>query len=408
MSYYLERKPGKNKERVDSLLSFLKKTVAERPSDDLPVRTLTLSDTQPLSWDKAYLTLFGEGHSAEAPMSDIEKIMVDMHQFLDQPIQWIPYLQKISDRLDIHWEKIHPGKAFPTFDVRTVTFWSHQSLGWPMPTESYLKIKKYRLLQKILLSELRRFNMGEQTVKFTGFIEKEVFNNLLEKNAFFTENRLDFQGLFHGNMHNLQRVILLLWLEETLKLKDIKPEVLFSHLVKINNKSGKRLWNPILDTTVYHFVTGRHPQRMHSLILCHADFPASLRSYMLHSFCAKFLQFRDFYQEVFNRKTTSEELVDHFSCLQPHLFMKNDWVELLVQGEEIKLCKREKFNFEVEEKACRLNYITTKSYEDVPESKALLRHVQIDSVGNNPFSWFSQQGKRAGMLLTQELFLPRF
>ena len=236
------------------------------------------------------------------------------------------------------------------------------------------------VLERSLLQIFVKFGIEPIASKWTGFVPKKVADSHLIKNGFLTENRKDLTALVHGNMHNIQRAVILLWLQATGRDMMMEPYRLLALLTEKTNAKGKTFWIPMLDTSHLNEIHFGQPHQLHSTLLTtQAGFDA-LQSYLLHSFCTKFIQLRDLYGAVYNRHVTSEQLCCYFTCIQTQTFYTTLWTEILIQQEEIKQGLRTELDMTVSH---RQYYETRKNYDNppLPLSDFLLSAVE-NSVGD--------------------------
>jgi ankyrin repeat protein len=317
-------------------------------------KILTLDDDVASDWEQSFTTLFSKKACNEDKFpsdkdSAIRYVLSSMYGLLENPKSCIPYVQHLSSELEQHWQQEHEGQSFPTFDVTSIEFWAHQGHLWPIPKEvNYQCIKKFSLLDSLLLDKLKQYGMGEEQSKWTGFIPEDKSNPLLLNNAFFTENRRTINGLFHGNMHNIQRVILLLAMEAgdiplTYTMEDgqtakLEPKEVFSALVRTDiffSKQQAVLWVKLMDSASEYSVSFTAPHCLHSLLLTHNAFSGTLQNYMLFSFCNNFIKMRQLYNHVYGTEYTNKTMCHELSKLKLELF--TGLPEFAIQMDEKKV-----------------------------------------------------------------------
>ncbi|MBA3537594.1 MAG: ankyrin repeat domain-containing protein [Tatlockia sp.] len=286
---------------------------------------LTLENVNKLTWDAAFKELFLHNPSTKDKFpkdkeAAIRFCLASSYQLLQNPLWLLPNLQFLSHEMAYHWH--HEQNApFPKFDMNRIDFWDHDGLLWPIPNNSYIGFNKNNLISRVLLDKFKQYGMGEKQSKWTGFIPKANSKTLLSDNIFFTENRKTISGLFHGNVHNIQRVLLLLAMEsydlplnyctENGEEHDIEPKELFSALMSKTifreDQQSSILWTYILDKRQDDSATFSDPFSMHSLLLTEKKFAGFLQDYLLYSFCDQFIQLRDLHNHVYKKSYTNLE-----------------------------------------------------------------------------------------------------
>ena len=309
--------------------------------NNLEEKVLTLDDYSSFTWEECFEKLFGQKPEEEhkAPKDKdaaIRYAITSIYDFMLHPKKCLPYLRFLSEELGRQWKSEHDGKEFPTFDDNIIKLWAHQGNLWPIPKERYHAIKKNSLLDRLLLTKFKQYGMGETQTKWTGFVPKKTTKELLYNNTFFNENRSSINGLTHGNMHNLQRVVMLFAMEkgtiplsyqqEDGTLGMIEPKEVFSALMR-NDISLKKaphlpLWETVLDTKL-DSLTCRftYPYDLHCMILTNEALAGTLQDYMRVSFCTHFNTMR----EVFNAKCETQysntSLCDELKKLKFEIFI---------------------------------------------------------------------------------------
>jgi hypothetical protein len=183
------------------------------------------------------------------------------------------------------------------------------------------------------LDKLKQYGMGEEQLKWTGFIPEDKSNPLLLNNAFFTENRRTISGLFHGNMHNIQRVLMLLAMEAgdialTYTMDDgqpgkLEPKEVFSAFVRTDiffSNQQSVLWGRLVDQASENHISFTFPHCLHSLLLTNNALSGPLQDYMLFSFCSHFIKMRQLYNHVYGTDHINKTLCHELSKLKLEIF----------------------------------------------------------------------------------------
>lgn len=372
----------KLRQKIYMCSELIKNEVTKFPTS----KVLTLDDhVVASSWEKSFTTLFSKNACSEDKFpsdkdSAIRYALSSMYELLKNPKLCISYVQHLSAELEQLWQQEHEGQPFPKFDSNSVELWAHQGLLWPIPKEEdYQCIKKFSLLDSLLLDKLKQYGMGEEQSKWTGFIPENKSNPLLLNNAFFTENRRTINGLFHGNMHNIQRVILLLAMEAddiplTYTMKDgqagkLEPKEVFSALVRTDISFSKQqavLWGRLMDSASEYYVSFTAPHCLHSLLLTHNAFSGTLQNYMLFSFCKNYIKMRQLYNHVYGAEHTNKTLCHELSKLKLELF--SGLPEFAIQMDEKKVLREVKKIDAAQEKEAKEWSILSKNHKPLKES----------------------------------------
>jgi ankyrin repeat protein len=338
------------RQEIHKCSELIKNEVSKFPAS----KVLTLDDSVAIDWDESFTLLFLKGPSSKDKFpsdkdSAIRHALSSMHRLLRNPKSCIPYLKYLSSELEQSWQQEHEGKFFPKFDFNNIEFWIHQGHLWPVPKdENYQGIKKFSLLDSILLDKLKQYGMGEEQLKWTGFIPEDKSNPLLLNNAFFTENRRTISGLFHGNMHNIQRVLMLLAMEAgdialTYTMDDgqpgkLEPKEVFSAFVRTDiffSNQQSVLWGRLVDQASENHISFTFPHCLHSLLLTNNALSGPLQDYMLFSFCSHFIKMRQLYNHVYGATHTNKTLCHELSKLKLEIF--SGLPEFAIQMDERKV-----------------------------------------------------------------------
>lgn len=380
---------------------FISEKIKKKLDSQLALEPLTLNDTKPATWEYSFYCLFKrffreEDEHPSNKEAAIRFALASMYQLLQDPKACIPYLKFLSDQLDEHWKK-ETGQSFPQFNVNQVDFLHQNTMLWSIPKDCYQGVKKMHLLKRILLNKFNQYGMGLEQSKWTGFIPKNLSKELLFNNVFFTENKRTISGLFHGDMHNIQRFILLLAMEEgkiptrfNYEGKEIRLEYkeIFSAVMKRNSAPSTRisnatLWTTMFDIADYSYVTFSHPQRLNSILLTESSCAGALQNYLRYSFCTQFTQMRDLHNWVYRKNYDNKALWDVLlSKIKFHLFC--DIPEFAIQMDEKRKLQKVTRIDELQSK--REWNIQKKHYASIPE---LVKHYSSDSEQNS----FFQKGK---------------
>jgi ankyrin repeat protein len=331
----MQRRNFELRQKIHRCSELIKNRVSQFP---IP-KALTIEDYIASDWEKSFTTLFSKDATNEDKFptdkdSAIRYVLSALYGLLRNPKSCIPYVQYLNSELERFWQQEHEGQSFPKFDFNEVELWTHQGHLWPIPkSENYHGIKKFSLLDNILLDKLKQYGMGEEQAKWTGFIPEEKSNPLLLNNAFFTENRRTINGLFHGNVHNIQRVIMLLAMEagaiplaytaEEGQITKLEPKEVFSALVKADiffSPKQDLLWVTLMDAASEDYISFTFPHCLHSLLLTDSSFSGPLQDYMLFSFCNHFIKMRQLYNHVYGTDHINKTLCHELSKLKLEIF----------------------------------------------------------------------------------------
>jgi hypothetical protein len=310
---------SEKRNRLFSISDLIKMEFDKNPKPTI----LTLENGNKLTWDAAFKELFLQkpNNKDKFPKDKDAAIrfsLASIYQLLQNPQWLLPNLQFLSQEMAYHWHH-EQGEPFPKFDRNMLDFWDHDGLLWPIPKDSYKGFKKNHLISRVLLNKFQQYGMGEKQSKWTGFIPRGKSKTLLSENAFFTENRKTISGLFHGNIHNIQRVLLLLAMEsydlpliystEDGEEHELEPKEIFSALMSKNifreDQKSSILWTYMLDNRQDDSATFSDPFCMHSLLLTENKCAGFLQDYLLYSFCDQFLQLRDLHNHVYKKAYTN-------------------------------------------------------------------------------------------------------
>ena len=344
--------PGDAVKRQDLL--YISEMVKTRLESFPKNRVLGLDDNQHTDWISSYYFLFSVCPSyrkASTPCVDkdsaIRDTLAHMHDLLRHPRQCIPYIEFLNQELRRHWQKENPHQPFPVFDRNMMDICILDDMHWPIPNDRYKSVKKHKLLSRILLNKFKQYGMGENQFKWTGFIPSIESNKLLLNNAFFNENRKTIAGLFHGNIHNIQRVILLLAIEnkripltyfsEDGSVQELQPKEIFSALVRtdLNRLSNTTIWGDMLDSVKVDCVYFSHPQRMHSVLMTEAEFAGPVQDFLLFGFCDQFLEMRNLHNHVYKTNYSNSDMIGQLEKLTLYIF--SGVIEFALQRDELSM-----------------------------------------------------------------------
>jgi len=331
---------SEKRHRLFAISSMLKEIIDKLAKiDKLPQKKiLTAENGKTMTWSETYQQLFftqptrADIHP-DNKIAAIRHALTSMYQLLQQPKNCIPYISFLSEELEYHWYNENQ-PTFTLFNKEMIDVCYHDGMLWPIPNDKYQGIKKNHLLERVLLNKFHQYDMGNNTSKWTGFIPLKLSKELLLNNAFFIENRKTINGLFHGNVHNIQRVILLLAMEHfdisldyistNGNVEEVKPADVFSSLMKKNiftkDKNNSVLWTIMLDIVEQNYASFSYPYRMHSLLLTDPAFLGFLQDYLLYSFCDQFIRMRELHNHVYGTTYNNMQMFTESKKIIYHLF----------------------------------------------------------------------------------------
>lgn len=353
-------------------------------------KILSFADAKPSIWDDCFEELFGKIPSKEDAHPNnkdaaIRKALAYFLNLLNDPKQCLAYLLHINHLLEASWS-IESKQPFPKFDKSRVDFWQYQNRLWPIPNEAFepISIDKLRLLARVLIDVLQQNGMGFEQSKWTGFVIDSLANELLGKNAFFTENRRNINGWFHGNMHNIQRVILLLailcgdipisYTNERGEAIELSIPEIFAALVRNDlsfNKADKTpCWGVMLDSFSLEIMNFRQPHLLHAVIVGAEELNNTmLQDYMLWSDCHEFKKLLDLHNRSYKTSYNTKEFCEQvLSKIQTHLF--GGIPEFAIQKEERSLEKVATID-EIKKEELRDYAVHQKTYAPLSKSTEL-------------------------------------
>lgn len=283
-----------------------------------------LLESKILSWEESYTKIMDETKLSEKEKQPYDKnsalryALASIYQLLRDPKSCIDYLKRLNDELREHWENEH-GSAFPNFDSSIIDVRIHQGIAWPIPKDDIQDIKKFKLLGRITLDKFKQYDMGDEPNQWSGFMPMRKSREMLLENVHFTENSSTINGLFHGNTHNIQRVILLFAMEkgaipltyvEDNELKKLKPKKVFSALMSKDllptDKEHAPLWSAVMDRGSKKYFSFCYPYHLHSFLLTNNESSLStLKNYMLFGFCTKYTQLLKLHNHIYNTNYTN-------------------------------------------------------------------------------------------------------
>ena len=302
-----------------------------------PPKKLCATDSKPLTWNEAYIQLFLDSPTVNDtnPTNKealLRQALASILELLSDPLSCQPYLMFLSTQLEQYWQQTYR-TDFPDFDQEMVDFWEHEGKVWPAPNENYKNFKRNQILDRIIMDKFRQHKMGAKASKWTGFVPQETSSPLLSNNAFFTENRKTINGLLHGNIHNIQRFIVLCAMEAgKIPLSysagdttiEITPKEVFSALHRTDLWSYKiphpPLWIRVLDWAEKEFTTFSHPQHFQSILLTDNQFKGTLQNYLRFSFCNEFIKLRLLLNHVYSLQLTNQTLIHELKKIDSQSF----------------------------------------------------------------------------------------
>lgn len=330
----LRSKDSEKRNCLVKISDLIKNELNKKPKQNV----LSIQNGVRLTWPAAYKTLFNKNPSKadKTPNNEeaaIRNALVIMYQLLQDPEYFVPIVRFLSQELEYHWNQQND-LPFKKFNSKMIDIHTLEGMSWPIPNEKYQGIKKNHLISRVLLDKLKQYGMGDNQYKWTGFIPKNKSMELLSNNAFFTENRRTISGLFHGNVHNIQRVILLFAMEsydiplsyisENGEEEDIGPKKIFAALMRKDifpeERAGAILWPIFLDITDFDYSSFSHPHRMHSLLLTEKRYAGFLQDYLLYSFCEQFNHMRELHNHAYKTSYTNLELCKELEKIMFHVF----------------------------------------------------------------------------------------
>ncbi|MDP1604482.1 MAG: ankyrin repeat domain-containing protein [Legionella sp.] len=317
---------------------------------------LTLNDESPIP-SSSFISSFEYLFSQQPDVNDtnpgtkdaaIRRALTAMYDLLRNPSACLPYLYLINEELERQWMAEQHDQPFPVFNEKWVTLCAHNGMLWPIPHNNIPQMKRFNTLDRILLAKFHQYEMGNEQLKWTGFIPRNFSRTQLFENAFVVENYRTINGLFHGNIHNLQRVIAILAMESGLipltyqengQEHKVLPKEIFSALMRRDIlPSGKihaPLWTKIFDSGSIEALNFNHPYQFHSTLLTNSKLAGTLQDYLRFSFCSHYNLMRDLYNGVYETGYNNQKLWQHvISKLYLHLFSGKP--EFAIQMEEKK------------------------------------------------------------------------
>lgn len=372
------------REKYYTISEWIKEKLIQEPG----LAALSLRDSLPVTWEKSFEILFRQAPSEEDRHpknrdSALRYALSAMYKLLQKPEACLPWLQFLSKELAKYWENIE-GRPFPVFNSEWMEFWNHSGMLWPIPNAQYQSLKKFSLLERVMLAKFRQYGMGEQQYKYTGYIPKDLSREVLLNNAFFTENRRMASGLFHGNTHNIQRTLLLYALEdgaipvayqdEDGEIKKLEFKELFSALMRKDllpsGKSHAPLWTTMLDSAPPDRASFSHPHRLQSILLADPACSGTLQDYMRYNFCTKFIQMKTLHNHVYGTNYTNQEICSELIKIQLHIF--TGLPEFALQMDENKDLKQVSTIDNLVADTGRIYGLTAKTYASLTEPASSL------------------------------------
>lgn len=251
-------------------------------------------------------------------------------ELLLNPNACVPYLLDLSKTLEQAWAKEYPDEPWVKFNNDSITLWTHQGFNYPIPNHKFQKgMKKHCLLERWLVTEFQKHGMAEFQYKWTGYVDKELSIELLSNNPIFKENGRTINGLFHGNVHNLQRLILLeamkkgvipIKYKENGEKKTLEIKEVFSALMRRDigiKKPHAPLWQKVLDSAPSQKRDSfTLPHTLHSMILTHKKLAGFLQDYMRYSFCNKLRQAHELFNTLCDKEHSTDAFLNELKKLE--------------------------------------------------------------------------------------------
>lgn len=302
-------------------------------------KALTLDDSPNFTWHTSFRRLFSFDPSLQDMKPDNDEstlrfVLSSIYQLLTDPESCIVYLQFLSRELECQWKNKHQGESFPKFDKNKIELWVNEGLTWPIPVGEIEPLKKSALLDRILLDKFKQYGMGDQCSKWTGYVPKSKAKSLLSYNAFFTENRRTSNGFFHGNVHNIQRVLILYamesgkipmaYIDKAGQIHALQPKDVFSALMRndlLPDKKIAPLWQKLLDGRPGTLISFTYPPCLHSMLLTNPAFEGVLQDYLLFSFCSHFIKMQELHNHVYGTTYTNTTLCHELGKVMQHIFI---------------------------------------------------------------------------------------
>ena len=321
---YLTCQDKIKQQRLFEITEKIKTKFDETPKQ----RVLTLDYGKQFSWEESFKKLFSQlptdaDHHPKDKDTAIRYALVYLYKMLQDPKQCIPYVKFLSRELERQWNIEQGENPLPCFDAENVFIWSHHGMQWPIPNDHYnIVCKRHSLLGRVLLNKFLQYGMGKGQSRWTGFLPNSISEKLALANDFFTEDRRTINGLFHGNTHNIQRVILLLAMEDGKiplsfiteygeKIK-LQPSEIISALVREDIFPGEKaqnlLWTNFFDTSTNTYATFSDPYRIHSMLLMDDDFSGFLQDYLRFSFCDHYNHMRTLHNHAYKANYNNSKM----------------------------------------------------------------------------------------------------
>ncbi len=233
----------------------------------------------------------------------LRKANLQFAELLNDPVRCAPYLKFINDEFDRYSQHRH-GKKIPAPDPALYTFQNIQQTYYPVPHTDYRAEKKHCSLQEFLLLLFRQHELGDQVLKWIGFVPEAAANDMVATGSYVTESSFGLT-LLHGKLaHMLQTAIMIYAIQSgeislTYQGENSCEQLGILELLASQVKPGlsfvpnTTIWTQLRDLHDGKRICFCDPHRLTATLMYygHQFGMSALGNYLIDSFCKSFIKF---------------------------------------------------------------------------------------------------------------------
>jgi ankyrin repeat protein len=245
------------------------------------------------------------------------------------PERCIPYLRHLNDEF-ARFCREYKRDPFSANKVKsdTYTWFDIYSLTVPVPNSNYSTPKKYSRLQEFLLHLFQQHGMGDEVIKWVGFIPSDIANQQVGSGNLVIENVFGGASLFHGALSHMIQTVMMLYAYQHGDIElpgcSIK-ELIFSQVsTPVAGDNSKNIWIPMRDSIDYRRAYFYDPYRLNEFIMQdkNQDMP-ELAAFMRDSFMGQLTRYSEKMLALKPHLKSVDNMLAKLSDLDPRMFYDN-------------------------------------------------------------------------------------
>lgn len=235
----------------------------------------------------------------------LKKANAYCYAILNNPPRCLPILQYLNNQFERYYAETHPDQPFQFVDDDEYEFKIADRTEFAIPKQHSRYFgdntppcsQKHSALKEFLLLLLRRHGMGDDAVKWVGFVPAEFADATIQSGNLVLESGISGATILHGvYSHMLQLAIILIAIEKKMiplsyKIYGPHVEITAAEIVAsqttLKNKSNRPIWMAMRDTRYINEITFVDPHRLNSYIMYYGKRfgMRTLSSYLIDSTC---------------------------------------------------------------------------------------------------------------------------